>query len=173
MELHRRTPRCSLRRTALHRQRHPLVKRLPGMRLKRISKGKWSAIGLERTIRPVALILHLKQVAFKGEVRLDAILQRNREGGNGGEQRQVEPAFIALRSDAGGQIPAYRTVRADPSIGLSAVLGERVQQAKADAAIPEIAYRLAIHTERDRPIGRAREYGMPPQFKVARGSLRV
>ena len=56
---------------------------------------KRRAVSLERSVGPVALILHLEQITLEIEPGFDPAGERNRQAGNSVEERKIETAFVS------------------------------------------------------------------------------
>ena len=116
------------------------------------------AVGLERGVGPVALVLHLEGVAFHQDFGLHA-------GHHAvGERPDVEEGLMggdALRKSAVGHAAIDVRHRA-----WGARQGHRVQDAEADPVALEAGARFAVEGEDDRAVGGAGDAALPEEVDV-------
>ena len=104
-----------------------------------IAEGERRRVGLERAVRPVALVLHLEEVALEGEAHGRVIVEVDLELFEGREERVDRAVPDLLGADEERQLtldrPAGRPgpVRAPRAVG-------RMQHAEADPAVEEVGF---------------------------------
>ena len=120
---------------------------------------QWRAVGLEAGIDPVALVLHLEQVAGKLHFGPHA-------GGHFmGQPRQVvQPLHGLLGGDRVGETEfLFGAVGIARPARSSGALADGMQHAKADPVAAEGALRFALERKSNAPIVRATDIGTPDE----------
>ncbi len=124
------------------------------------------AIGLKGSVGPVALILHLEQVAFEGEPRPQATGQIDGQATARGKERHVVAIFEALRSDQLWQAAADLALRCVCLVSSPRTFAERVQDAETDAVVAKSGFGDPVHFVADLPTRRTGNPAVPGEGEV-------
>lgn len=134
-----------------------LVNRCARLQANRVRDPERGAVGLERGVGPVPLVLHLEQVALEPDVGLDAA-----------RGRPADPAHLLewlVRRDPHGKRADGRPVRSVDGHRQPGHL-ERVEEAEADPVAEEAGLGCPVHRVRDRAVRPAADPPVPAEREV-------
>ncbi len=119
-------------------------------------------VGLERRVRPVALVLQLEELSFERELRDHLLGEAHRQVGERGDHREERVPVSELGRDRSRERPADRPVLGRRLVACPDVGPPRMEHAEPDPAVVEVAIGSAVDRERqlavpgrlDRPVPR-------------------
>ena len=165
----RASGRAGGRRDGSRGDGHRLVAALAGGQLVREAQRQRRAVGLERRVGPVALILGLEQVAVEGQRDLTAARQRDLQPADRVEQWDVDAVLEPLRRDEPWELAGDGPLRRLAPVARAAQLAPRMQHAESDPVVEHGPSAPAIHGEGDGPAHVAGDRALPGEVRVVTG----
>ena len=112
-------------------------------------------------VGPIALVLHLKQIAFKIQSDGSPSGQVQRKLPDSGKERNINAVLELLRPDEFRQYPAHGSGAGQGAIGSSGRCRRRMEDAKADPVVTKARDDFSRHGTGNDALRRPRDLAMP------------